>query len=122
MRTARCTFAYIEIIMILCATRIRQRGTVMQHRNETRNNIYYIVGQATRKNCNRRRRRRRYYVWSRGRGRGRTKQIAQLPGRSVLLSARSRRINSFMMTSSIPRDRFVRARARAPPPLHAHTL
>jgi len=47
-----------------------------------------------------------------GGARGEAKQIARLPGRSVLLSARSRRINSFMMTSSIPRDRFVRARRR----------
>lgn len=40
---------------------------------------------------------------------GGTKQIAWLPAHSILLSARSRCINSFMMTSSIPSERHWRA-------------
>jgi len=120
--SAACSYTSIHIkAMILWATRIFvSAATRCSDRNGTRNNnINYIVGRATRKNCSRRR---RYHVWSRRGGvRGRAKQIARLPGRSVLLSARSRRINSFMMTSSIPRDRFVRARAAAVA-VHAHTL
>jgi len=106
----------IYIIMLIIRVAHPPAALYMYSRAPKQNKIYDITLGARQGKTVHGRCRHRYHVWLRrvaaARGGGEAKQIARLPGRSVLLSARSRRINSFMMTSSIPRDRFVRARRR----------